>query len=135
MSKYVNTKEFQQYEIKNFYINEEKKIISGILTYFYFNNMSVTSEEKNFLITNLNKIIIDPNWHKYSTPAKPDGFNIDILSTWAHLMSYEDIPKIIEERFQYFSKVINSNNIKMEILNALINLEILPKGEDWRFVN
>lgn len=92
---------------------------------------------KSLTLRNEDVLIVDPTWDTNSTPPKPAGFVLEDPNTWAGL-SYEQIPKIIDQTRQFFDIAAEPTLYAMLKNNLYTNFatagRLPPAIEGWSIV-
>lgn len=122
---------FETYYISDYsdMISNKSLMVKFSHTFIDLNNV-IQCEQNDHHISNENvfSMVIDPKWNSTSTPPKPDGFNIDDVSTWGDL-TYDEIPlvKAFEnQNYDLFLKYKDTYTIDQAILMTLSDLKVIP---------
>lgn len=121
---------------ETYYISDYTDMISNKSVIVKFNhtfidaNNIIQCEQSDYHVTNENvfSMIIDPKWNSTSTPPKPDGFNIDDVSTWGNL-TYDEIPLVKgfeNQNYDIFVKYKDTYTIDQALLMILSDVKAIP---------
>ncbi len=91
----------------------------------------------DYTITNIEEMIIDPEWNEFSSPPKPSNFDPLNPLTWESL-AWDELPRVLNKQKLYFDRVLDEvekgQTYEKVILEFLIELGKITSFQEGEFI-
>ena len=132
---------FESYTVQDYNMTNANKTMYVTYAHVYMDSARIlVSEILTAFLNNDNNydMVVDPAWSSTSTPPKPEGFNMDDVSTWGTI-TFDQIPMVkqyLEQNYNAYLKYKDNYTIDEAIIRALSDIGTLPKigtniESDW----
>lgn len=133
---------YDQYSFNRIIIDHNNSLVEATIACITLSESGVPDVDIQTYNINNSKAssIVDPAWSASSTPAKPDNFDLNDISTWGSI-TYDQIPLIADPSVKYYDiikRLIPLMSIEDAVLNVLTSNGALPlendKEDGWKLM-